>query len=230
VLLVVGLLTFLSELGVKVGPLLASAGVVGIAVGFGAQTLVKDFLTGLFLIAEDVVSVGDNVRIGEASGTVEAMTLRTIRLRSMNGTLHIFPYSEAQVIHNRTKVFSSYLFEIPISYDADVDRALEVMQSLGDELEQEPAFRPLITRPFEVLGVDKLSESAVTLKARVTTQPRAQWKVGREYHRRLKKAFDAEGIASPFTTVQIMPTDASAAPEAAREPRSFRPPPPRPSA
>ncbi len=99
VLIVVGLLTFLSELGVQVGPLLASAGVVGLAVGFGAQTLVKDFLTGLFLIAEDVVSVGDNIRIGNSSGTVEAMTLRTIRLRSMNGTLHVFPYSEAQVIH-----------------------------------------------------------------------------------------------------------------------------------
>src|SRR5207237_3387211 len=95
VIFVIGLLTLLSELGVKVGPLLASAGVVGIAVGFGAQTLVKDFLTGLFLIAEDVVSIGDNIRIAESSGTVEAMTLRTIRVRATNGTLHIFPYSEA---------------------------------------------------------------------------------------------------------------------------------------
>jgi small conductance mechanosensitive channel len=207
VLIVIGLLTFLSELGVKVGPLLASAGVVGIAVGFGAQTLVKDFLTGLFLIAEDVVSVGDNVRIGEASGTVEAMTLRTIRLRNMNGTLHIFPYSEAQVIHNRTKVFSSYVFAIPISYDADIDRALELMQSVGDELAADPAFAGDIIKPFELMGVDQLSESAVTLKGRLTTVPRAQWKAGREYNRRIKKAFDANGVASPFTTVQMMPSE-----------------------
>jgi moderate conductance mechanosensitive channel len=219
VLIIVGLLTLLSELGVKVGPLLASAGVVGIAVGFGAQTLVKDFLTGLFLIAEDVVSVGDNIRIGDASGTVEAMTLRTIRLRSMNGTLHIFPYSEAQVIHNRTKVFSSYLFEIPVSYDTDVDRALQVMQAVGDELAADGEFDNAMTRPFEVLGVDQLSESAVTLKARLTTRPGAQLRVGREYNRRLKKAFDAQGIVSPFTTVQVMPSA-----EAEPEPRSFQPP------
>src|SRR3546814_55991 len=125
VLVTIALLTFLSELGLSIGPLLASAGVVGIAVGFGAQTIVKDFLTGLFLIAEDVVSIGDNVRIGDAAGVVETMTVRTIRLRSANGTLHIFPYSEAQVIHNRTKIFSSYLFEILVNYESDIERALE---------------------------------------------------------------------------------------------------------
>lgn len=232
VLIVVGLLTFLSELGVKVGPLMASAGVVGIAVGFGAQTIVKDFLTGLFLIAEDVVSVGDNVRIGDASGTVEGMTLRTIRLRSQNGTLHIFPYSEAQVIHNRTKVFSSYVFAIPVSYDTDVDQALEIMQQVGDELARDPAFASQVTRPFEVLGVDQLSESAVTLKGRLTTEPKAQWKLGREYNRRIKKAFEAAGISSPFTTVQMMPaTDGSPPPSGPGlvEPRSFDPPRDRPA-
>jgi small conductance mechanosensitive channel len=224
VLLVIGLLTFLSELGVKVGPLMASAGVVGIAVGFGAQTIVKDFLTGLFLIAEDVVSVGDNVRIGDASGTVEAMTLRTIRLRNMNGTLHIFPYSEAQVIHNRTKVFSSYVFEIVVAYSTDLDQALATMARVGRELEQEEAFKALITRPFEVLGVDKLGENGVTLKARVTTQPRAQWKVGREYNRRVALAFEAAGVSTPFTTVQLMPQDEPADRYAPEEPRSFAAP------
>jgi small conductance mechanosensitive channel len=207
VLIVVGLLTFLSELGVKVGPLMASAGVVGIAVGFGAQTIVKDFLTGLFLIAEDVVSVGDNVRVGDASGTVEAMTLRTIRLRNMNGTLHILPYSEAQVIHNRTKVFSSYVFEIVVAYSTDLDHALEIMAKVGGDLEHEDPFKSHITKPFEVLGVEKLGESGVTLKARVTTEPRAQWTVGREYNRRIAKAFDAAGISTPVTTVQLMPAD-----------------------
>lgn len=224
VLIVIGLLTFLSELGVKVGPLLASAGVVGIAVGFGAQSLVKDFLTGVFLIAEDAVSVGDNVRIADSAGTVEAMTLRTVRVRSQNGTLHIIPYSEAQVIHNRTKVFSSYLFTIPLAYSTDIDRAMEVMQEVGDALAGDPDFSALITRPFEVLGVDQLTESAVTLKAKLTTQPKAQWRVGREYNRRLKNAFDAEGIQTPFTTVQVMPPSDVATPApVARppEPRAF---------
>ena len=205
VLVVVALLTGLSELGLKVGPILASAGVVGIAVGFGAQTLVKDFLTGLFLIAEDVVSVGDNVRITDSSGSVEAMTLRTIRLRDANGTLHIFPYSEAQVIHNRTKVFSSYLVEIPVSYDTDIDRALKVLQALGDELRADTVLGRLITRPFEVMGVDRLADNAVYLKARLTTEPRAQWKVGREFNRRLKNAFDAEGILMPVKTTPVQP-------------------------
>lgn len=230
VLIVVGLLTFLSELGVKVGPLLASAGVVGIAVGFGAQTIVKDFLTGLFLIAEDVVSVGDNVRIGDDSGTVEAMTLRTIRVRNMNGTLHIYPYSEAQVIHNRTKVFSSYVFEIVVAYDTDIDDAMRLMAETGEALRADPEFGGLITRPFEVLGVDKLGESGVTLKAKLTTEPKAQWKVGREYNRRIKNAFTDAGISSPYTSVQLMtPTDS--APDhkvgTAHETRALDPPEPR---
>ena len=194
VLVVVSALTFLSEVGVKVGPLLASAGVVGVAIGFGAQTLVKDFLTGLFLIAEDVVSVGDNVEIGQSGGTVEAMTLRTIRLRDQNGTLHIFPYSEAQVIHNRTKTFSSYVFEVMVTYGSDIDHALEVMGQLGEEMRREPNYADRITRPFEVMGVDRLDPLGVLLKARAVTRPRDQWAVGREYNRRLKLAFEQEGI------------------------------------
>ena len=221
VLVVIGLLTFLSELGLKVGPLLASAGVVGIAVGFGAQTIVKDFLTGLFLIAEDVVSVGDNVRIGDAAGVVETMTVRTIRLRSANGTLHIFPYSEAQVIHNRTKVFSSYLFEIVVNYESDLDCALEVMQRVGDELRADPAFKGTITKPFEVLGVDKLGPAGATLKARVTTEPQAQWQVGREYNRRLKAAFDAAGIGMALQTLAARQPEDSDFDPRAQQPRSF---------
>lgn len=213
VLVVVGGLTILTELGLKVGPILASAGVLGIAVGFGAQTLVKDFLTGLFLIAEDVVSVGDNVQIRDSAGVVEAMTLRTIRLRDANATLHVFPYSEAQVIHNRTKVFSSYLAEIPISYDSNLDQALAVTQRVGDDLRADPAFKKLITKPFEVLGVDRLTDNAVHLKARFITQPRAQWDVGREFNRRLKNAFDAAGIVMPVKTtpVQAQPLEERAA-------------------
>lgn len=203
VLVVVGGLTVLTEMGLKVGPILASAGVLGIAVGFGAQTLVKDFLTGLFLIAEDVVSVGDNVEIGGSAGVVEAMTLRTIRLRDANATLHIFPYSEAQVIHNRTKVFSSYLAEIPVSYDNDLDHVLKVIQAVGDGLRKDVRYGPMITQPFEVMGVDRLADNAVHLKARFITVPRTQWEVGREFNRRLKNAFDAERILTPVKTTPV---------------------------
>ena len=203
VLVVVGTLTVLTELGLKVGPILASAGVLGIAIGFGAQTLVKDFLTGLFLIAEDVVSVGDNVEIGGFAGVVEAMTLRTIRLRDANATLHVFPYSEAQVIHNRTKVFSSYLAEIPVSYDNDLDHVLQVIQTVGDGLHKDRHFGPMITEPFEVMGVDRLADNAVHLKARFITVPRTQWEVGREFNRRLKNAFDAERILTPVKTTPV---------------------------
>lgn len=201
VLVVISTLTFLSEIGVKVGPLLASAGVVGVAIGFGAQTLVKDFLTGLFLIAEDVVSVGDNVQIADFGGTVEAMTLRTIRLRDQNGTLHIFPYSEAQVIHNRTKTFSSYVFEVMVTYGSDVDHALRVMGDLGEDMRRDRDYGPKIIRPFEVLGVDRLDPMGVLLKARVTTHPRDQWAVGREYNRRLKVAFERQGVELAYRPV-----------------------------
>ena len=191
-------MTVLSELGVQIGPLLASAGVAGIAIGFGAQTLVKDFLTGIFLIMEDIVAVGDNVRIGERTGTVEAMTLRTIRLRNLDGTLHILPYSEAQIIDNRTKSFSSYVFDIGVGYGTDVDHAFAVMIRVGEELQADPELGPLIEQPLEVLGVDAFGDNAVMLKARIRTRPGEQWKVGRAYNRRIKAAFDAEGIEFPF--------------------------------
>lgn len=216
VLVVVGGLTILTELGLKVGPILASAGVLGLAVGFGAQTLVKDFLTGLFLIAEDVVSVGDSVRIGEFSGVVEAMTLRTIRLRDVNATLHVFPYSEAQVIHNHTKVFSAYVAEIPVSYDNDLDRVLAVVRKVGDEVRSDPAFASQITQPFEVLGIDRFADNAVHLRARFITQPRVQWAIGREFNRRLKAAFDAEGILPPVKSTPVV--------LAAPSPRGANPP------
>jgi small-conductance mechanosensitive channel len=213
VVIVIGLLTFLSELGLKVGPLLASAGVVGIAVGFGAQTLVKDFLTGLFLIAEDVVSVGDNVRIGDCAGNVETMTLRTIRLRDANGTLHILPYSEAQVIHNRTKVFSSYVFEITINHRTDVDRALTVMAEVGEAMRADEAFNSQITKPFELLGVDQITQLGVVLKGRITTEPRAQWAAGREFNRRLKMAFEREGMGDALAQIAALPVQPLDQPE-----------------
>jgi small conductance mechanosensitive channel len=202
-LLIIGTLMVLGELGVQIGPLIAGAGVVGIAVGFGAQTLVKDFLTGMFLIAEDVVSVGDIVTVSGSGGVVERMTLRTIQLRAFDGTLHVFPYSEAQVVHNLTKTFSFYVFVLLISYESDIDKALAVMHEVGAELQADLAFKNKILEPIEVVGVDGFADSGITLKARIKTLPMQQWSVGREYNRRIKTAFDRAGISIPYPHVHL---------------------------
>ncbi|PIB96863.1 mechanosensitive ion channel family protein [Caulobacter sp. X] len=203
-IVVVAVLMALSELGVKIGPLLAGAGVVGVALGFGAQTLVKDFLTGIFLIVEDIVSVGDIVRIGDSGGLVEQMTLRTIRLRDFDGTVHVFPYSEAQVLHNLTKSFSYYVFDLQVSYSSDLDAALAIMKRVGARLKSDPNFADKILEPIEVVGVDNLADSGVVLKARIKTIPIQQWTVGREYNRRIKLAFDEAGVEIPFPHLKVV--------------------------
>jgi moderate conductance mechanosensitive channel len=207
VITVFAVLIIISQFGVEIGPLLAGAGVVGIAIGFGAQTLVKDYLTGFSLILEDIVSVGDIVRIGDSGGLVEMMTLRTIRLRDFDGTLHVIPYSEAQIVHNLTKTFSYYVFELPISYDSDIDKALELMGTIGRELQAEPEFKDKILSPIEVVGVDSLADSAVILKARIKTAPIQQWTVGREYNKRIKLAFDAAGVEIPVPHLKLQLSD-----------------------
>jgi small conductance mechanosensitive channel len=194
-------LTVLSEIGVKIGPLLAGAGVIGVALGFGAQTLVKDFLTGLFLIMEDIVSVGDIVKIGGVGGLVETMTLRTIRLRDTDGTLHVFPYSEAQVIHNQTKSFSYAVIAPKISYVSDIEKARAIMREVGEQLRRDKPYREMISEPVEILGVDDFTDAGIVIKARLKTHPGKQWQVARELNRRLKLAFDDQGIEIGYPNV-----------------------------
>jgi moderate conductance mechanosensitive channel len=194
VIIGLAIITLLSQVGVEIAPVLAGAGVVGVAVGFGAQTIVKDMLTGLFLILEDIVAVGDIVQIGAFSGEVEDMTLRTIRLRGSDGTLHIFPYGESQVIHNMTKTFSYAASDLPVKYDTDIDHAMQVMREAAADLRKDPAYGPLILADLEIAGVDLLSDVGVIIKSRMRTQPTSRWKVLREYNKRIKKAFDAAGI------------------------------------
>lgn len=213
IVVIIGAMMTLSEVGVEIGPLLAGAGIVGLAVGFGAQTIVKDFLTGLFLIMEDSVSVGDVVRIAEFSGNVESMSLRTIKLRDFNGTLHIFPYSEAQVIHNMTKDFAFAVFEFPLDHNSDITKALELMKEVGDEVRAEPAFAGLIVSPIEIAGVDRVSEAGVLLKARIRTAPGKQWLVQREYLRRIRLVFEREGIDFTQTTTRLIAPEPPAAPK-----------------
>jgi moderate conductance mechanosensitive channel len=194
VIIVLAIMTLLSQVGVQIAPVLAGAGVLGVAVGFGAQTIVKDVLTGLFLIIEDIVAVGDIVQIQTFSGKVEDMTLRTIRLRDADGTLHIFPYGESQVIHNMTKTFSYAAFDIPVKYDSDLEKAMEVMKATGAELRGDPEVGRMILDDIEIAGVDLLSDVGILIKGRIRTQPLERWKVLRTYYRRVKPALDAAGI------------------------------------
>jgi small-conductance mechanosensitive channel len=191
-------LIVLSELGINVAPLLAGAGIVGVAVGFGAQTMVKDFLTGFTIVLEDLIRVGDVVRIAGNLGVVEKITLRKVQLRDVAGIVYTVPYSEITTIENQTKDFSYYVFDVGVSYSEDTDRVADVLRRISLEMQQDTDFGPLILEPLEILGVDRFADSAVMLKARIKTLPIKQWVVGREFNRRMKQAFDAAGIEIPF--------------------------------
>ena len=194
----------LSEFGVEVGPLIAGAGIVGLAVGFGAQTLVKDFLTGIFLVLEDTVSIGDVIKIGEFGGVVEEMSLRTIKLRDFNGTLHVFPYSEAQVIHNQTKSFAFAVFELIVDQHADIAKAIEVMRRVGDGLREDEDFKAGILEAPDINGIDRIVDGNIVLKGRIKTLPGKQWGVQRAYLMRILKAFDEAGIDMPTRTMTLV--------------------------
>ena len=191
-------LVLLSEIGVDIGPLLAGAGVVGLAVGFGAQTLVKDVITGVFILAENQFAVDDVVRVGDRSGVVEDITIRTIRLRDLKGNVHIIPFSSVSTVENMTREFSRYLFDIGIAYREDVDEVIGVLEALGEELRTDLAYGGWIREPLEIMGLNELGDSAVVVRARFTTDPGRQWQVGREFNRRIKRRFDELGIEIPF--------------------------------
>ncbi len=188
----------LSELGLNIGPLLAGAGVIGLAIGFGAQTLVKDIITGLFILVEDHISVGDVVKVGSHAGTVEKLTLRTIQLRDVGGTVHVVPFSSVTTLENMTKDFSRYVFNVGVAYREDTDHVVDVLRELGEELLQDERYKPFILEPLEILGVDSFGDNAVNIKARITTVPVKQWSIGREFNRRMKMRFDELGIEIPF--------------------------------
>ena len=199
----IAMLMILSEIGLDIAPVLAGVGVAGLAIGFGAQTLVKDIITGLFILLEDSVAVGDVVTAGGHTGTVEAMTIRTIRLRDLQGHVHTVPFSGVDTISNMTKEFSYYLIDMGVAYREDYDEVVEVMREVGAELQQDPEFGPNMLEPLEIMGLNSFGDSAVIVRARLKTKPLTQWSTGREYNRRLKAAFDARGIEIPFPHTQI---------------------------
>jgi small-conductance mechanosensitive channel len=200
-------LIILRELDVDITPVLTSAGIAGLAIGFGAQTLVRDVITGFFLIMEDQVRVGDVAMVNGTGGLVEQINLRTIVLRDMEGVVHVFPNGEIKTLANRTKDYSYYVIDLGVGYDADVDRIMVLVREAGAQLQADPAFGPFILEPVEVLGVDDFRDSAVRVKIRIKTVPLKQWDVGRELRRRLKMVFDREGVRMPFPQFEIRLTD-----------------------
>lgn len=198
VLLVLVVLVVLSELGIDIGPLLAGAGIVGLAVSFGAQSLVKDVITGFFILLEDTISVGDVVDLGGRSGIVESMTIRSVRLRDLGGNVHTVPFGEVAAVLNMTKDFSYALMEVGIAYRENVDEVVEVLREIGDGMQADEEFGPLILEPLQVLGLDSFGASSVNIRIRLKTLPIQQWAVRREYQRRMKRVFDERGIEIPF--------------------------------
>jgi small conductance mechanosensitive channel len=198
VLLAVCGMVVITQLGVNLGPLLAAVGIGGLAIGFGAQNLVRDVISGFFILLEDQVRVGDVVQLDGQGGLVEAVTLRHIRLRDLAGTVHYFPNGSIGRVANMTKEFSYYVIDMGIAYREDADRVMEVMRRVADEMRGEEPWSLDILEPLEVLGVDKFADSAMVIRARIKTRPIRQWAAGREFNRRIKKAFDEARIEIPF--------------------------------
>ncbi len=198
VLIVMSTLVILSELGINIAPLLAGAGVLGLAIGFGAQRLVQDVITGVFILMQDLMAVGDVVKLGDRAGLVEAISIRTVRLRDLSGTVHTIPFSAIDTVSNLTRDFSFYVFDLGVAYREDVDEVMEVIRQVGAELQDDPEIGPVVLEPLEIFGVDAFGDSAVVIKGRIKTQPIKQWMVGRAFNRRIKKRFDELGIEIPF--------------------------------
>lgn len=204
---IMAVLMILKEMNFDVRPLLAGAGVIGVAIGFGAQSIVKDVLSGLFLLMENQLRVNDVAVINGKGGLVEEINLRTTVLRGEDGAVHIFPNGSIQSLSNMTREYSYYVFSVSVGYKEDTDRVLAVLKEIAGQLQEEEAYRTVILAPLDILGVDQLGNYAVVVKVRFKTLPNQQWLVGREMNRRIKKRFEEENIEMPFPTqtVQVVP-------------------------
>jgi len=194
----IALFLILSELGLNIAPLLAGAGVIGLAIGFGSQKLVQDIITGLFVLLGDTIRVGDVVEVAGRAGVVEEMTMRTINLRDLGGNVHTIPYSSIDTVMKYTKDFSYALLDIGVAYRENVDEVIRVLREVGDEMNRDAYFRRATLEPLEILGVDAFTDSAVVIRMRFKTRPMRQWEVGREFRRRVKNRFDELGIEIPY--------------------------------
>lgn len=197
--LVAGMMV-LREFGVDIAPIIAGAGIVGVAIGFGAQSLVKDVIAGFFILLENQFNVGDVVSGAGVSGSVERISLRFTQLRGADGRVHFIPNGEFRVVSNLTRSWSRAVIDIPIGYGENVERVQAVMAEVGEELRKDPVFEDMLLEPMELLGVDTLGESSVTVRLQFKTLPGKQWLVSREFKKRIKARFDNLEIDFPFPT------------------------------
>jgi len=197
------LMILLKKFNIDIGPILAGAGILGLAVGFGAQELVRDIISGFFILLENQLRAGDVAIINKTGGLVEKIELRTITLRDFSGVVHVIQNGKIDSLANMTKEWSAIVFDIGVAYKEDVDEVIKVMQEVGEKMLKDPDYTDKIKEPLEIFGLDKFDDSAIIIKARLKTNPGEQWSLGREYRRRLKKAFDEKDIEIPFphTTV-----------------------------
>jgi len=202
-IIIVSAIMVMGELGIEIGPILAAAGIVGLAVGFGAQNLVQDVISGFFILLEDQIRVGDVVQIADKGGLVERITLRMVVLWDLAGNVHYVRNGQIQVVTNMTKEYGRYVFDIGVAYREDVDNVIEVIKEVDEELRSDANFKEDILEPIEILGLDRFADSAVIIRARVKTKPIKQWAVGREFNRLLKKRFDEKDIEIPFPHVTL---------------------------
>lgn len=199
----IGIMVALSAFNVDLAPLLASAGVVGVAVGFGAQSLVQDFLTGLFMLAEDQFGIGDVIDVGEATGVVESISLRTTSLRSVDGTLWHVPNGQITRVGNMSQEWAKAVLDIGVAYDADIADARRVIGDVAHAMREDPGFDQVVLEEPEILGVEALGADAVVIRLSVKTLPGEQWTVARELRQRIKEALDAADISIPFPQRQL---------------------------
>lgn len=197
----VGMLA-LAQLGVNIAPLLAGAGVLGLAIGFGAQSLVKDIITGLFIQLENAMNTGDNVKVAGVQGTVENLTIRSVGIRDIKGVYHLIPFSSVESVSNATKIFSYHMAEIGVAYRESIPEVKQAMQDAFDRL-KETDHGPSIIGPFELHGLTVFGDSAITVRGRIKTEPGKQWALGRAYNEIVKEIFDERNIEMPFPHVTI---------------------------
>ncbi|HYF06590.1 MAG TPA: mechanosensitive ion channel domain-containing protein, partial [Acetobacteraceae bacterium] len=218
VILIFVALNVLTEIGVNVAPLIAGAGVVGLAIGFGSQTLVRDVITGIFLLFEDAVAVGDVVTVGGMTGVVEQLSIRSIRLRATDGSVHIIPFSAVSTVTNMTRDYAFAVLDVTVTYGEDTDRVGETLKAIACGMREEPRWSTAIRDDLDLMGVEKMSETGVTVRARLKTEPGQRWAVARELNRRVRERFAELGIAvaaQPFAAGAPLPPPAPAEPKAA---------------
>jgi small conductance mechanosensitive channel len=198
VVMVVAAIMVLSQAGVNVGPILAGVGVLGLAIGFGAQTLVKDIITGVFILLEDTVAVGDVVTLRSTTGVVEAINLRTLKLRDGTGFVHTIPYSSVETVTNMSRDFGRCVIEASVGYNEDVDEVMALLREIDEGLRRDPAYSRDILEPIDVQGLERFEDSAVVVRATLKTTAGQRARIGREFNRRMKKLFDERGVEIPF--------------------------------